>query len=277
VDLLELYRSTDALTVALYACALSAVWCWVASLVTGNYSQVDRLWSILPVLYVFHFAAHGGFTDARLALMTTLVVLWGTRLTYNFARKGGYRPGGEDYRWPELQAALGPVAFQLMNATFVAPFQNLLLLLIATPAYVASQSRAHPLSALDVVAATLFLLFLAGETVADQQQWRFQTVKQERRARGESGGEDFVSTGLFRFSRHPNFFCEQGMWWSFYLFAVAASGRWLHWSIAGAAILTLLFQGSTTLTERITLRKYPSYAEYRRRTSRLLPWPPRAG
>ena len=277
MNLLELYRSTDALTLALFACALVAVWCWVASLVTGNYSQVDRLWSILPVLYVFHFAVHGGFTDARLALMATLAVVWGARLTYNFARKGGYRSGGEDYRWPELQASLGPVAFQMLNATFVAPFQNLLLLLIATPAYVASQSRAHPLNALDLVAATLFLLFLAGETVADQQQWHFQTAKQERRARGESGGRGFVSTGLFRYSRHPNFFCEQGMWWSFYLFAVAASGRWLDWPIAGAAILTLLFQGSTTLTERITLRKYPDYADYQRATSRMIPLPPRTG
>jgi len=58
---------------------------------------------------------------------------------------------------------------------------------------------------------------------------------------------------------------------------VAASGRWLDWPIAGAAILTLLFQGSTTLTERITLRKYPDYADYQRATSRMIPLPPRAG
>jgi steroid 5-alpha reductase family enzyme len=277
VDLLELYRSTDAVTLAVYACALAAAWCWVASLITGNYSQVDRLWSILPVLYVFHFAVHGGFTDARLALMTTLAVLWGARLTYNYARKGGYQAGSEDYRWPELRASLGPVAFQILNATFIAPFQNLLLLLIATPAYVASMARAHPLNALDVVAAALFLLFLAGETVADQQQWRFQTAKHKRRAGGASDGRGFIGTGLFRYSRHPNFFCEQGMWWSFYLFAVAASGRWLDWPIAGPAILSLLFQGSTTLTERITLKKYPDYAVYQRTTSRLLPLPPKAG
>jgi steroid 5-alpha reductase family enzyme len=277
VDLLELYRSTDAVTLAVYACALAAAWCWVASLITGNYSQVDRLWSILPVLYVFHFAVHGGFTDARLALMTTLAVLWGARLTYNYARKGGYQAGSEDYRWPELRATLGPVAFQILNATFIAPFQNLLLLLIATPAYVASMARAHPLNALDVVAAALFLLFLAGETVADQQQWRFQTAKHKRRAGGASDGRGFIGTGLFRYSRHPNFFCEQGMWWSFYLFAVAASGRWLDWPIAGPAILSLLFQGSTTLTERITLKKYPDYAVYQRTTSRLLPLPPKAG
>ena len=84
-----------------------------------------------------------------------------------------------------------------------------------------------------------------------------------------------MPSGLFRYSRHPNFFCEQGMWWSFYLFGVAATGRWLDWSIAGAVLLTLLFQGSTAITEQITLGKYPAYADYRRRTSRLLPRPPR--
>ena len=275
--LLDAYRTTDALALALYACALSAAWCWVASIVTGNYSQVDRLWSILPVLYTFHFAAHGGFADARLTIMTTLAVLWGTRLTYNFARKGGYRCGDEDYRWPVLQKMLGRVGFQLLNATFVAPLQNLLLLLLAVPAYRAAEVRGHPLGTLDAVATLAFLGFLVGETVADEQQWRFQGAKAERARRDDPpAGEGFLSGGLFRYSRHPNFFCEQGMWWSFYLFAVSATGRWIDPSVAGAVLLTLLFQGSTALTERITLSKYPAYADYRRRTSRLLPRPPRA-
>lgn len=272
--LLEAYRTTDALALALLACAVLAAWCWIASVVTGNYSQVDRLWSILPVLYTLHFAVHGGLTDARLVLMTTLVGLWGTRLTYNFARKGGYRAGGEDYRWPVLHARLGPVGFQLLNATFVAPFQNLLLLLLAVPAYRAA-AMGTPLGPLDGVATLAFLACLVGETVADQQQWRFQCDKRARRERGEAPGDGFLTAGLFRYSRHPNFLCEQGMWWAFYLFAVSATGRWLDWSIAGATLLTLLFQGSTALTEEITSGKYPAYADYQRRTSRLLPRPPR--
>jgi steroid 5-alpha reductase family enzyme len=272
--LLEAYRTTDALALGLLACALLAVWCWVASVVTGNYSQVDRLWSILPVLYTLHFAVHGEFADVRLVLMTTLVVLWGTRLTYNFARKGGYRAGGEDYRWPVLQARLGPVRFQLLNATFVAPMQNLLLLLLAVPAYRAAGMGAHRLGPLDCVATLAFLAFLVGETVADQQQWRFQCDKLARGERGEAPGDGFLASGLFRYSRHPNFFCEQGMWWAFYLFAVSATGRWLDWSIAGATVLTLLFQGSTVLTEQIARGKYPAYADYQRRTSKLLPRPP---
>lgn len=274
-QLLELYRTADPLLAALVACGLLALWCWLASLVTGNYSQVDRLWSILPVLYVFHFAARTGFANTRLVLMTILSVLWGARLTYNYARKGGYRQGEEDYRWPELRARLGPMRFQLLNATFVAPFQNLLLLLLAAPAYAAAREAARPLNALDLVATSAFLAFWVGEAVADQQQWRFQTDKRARRARGETIHADFLTTGLFRYARHPNFFCEQGMWWSFYLFAVAANGRWLDWPIAGAVLLTLVFQGSTNLTEEMSARKYPAYTGYQKTTSRFLPRPPR--
>ncbi len=261
----------DPLAGAVGACAVLAAACWLVSVVTGNYSQVDRLWSIAPPAYVAYFAGFAGWTDARLNLMAALTALWGARLTYNFARKGGYRRGSEDYRWPELRRLLAPTGFQLLNATFIAPYQNLLLLLIALPAYVAWQERGGPLGLLDYLAAGAFLAFLVGETIADQQQWRFQSGKQARAARGEPGGLGFVTTGLFRFSRHPNFACEMAMWWMIYLFAVAATGRWLHWSMAGTVLLTLLFQGSTWFTERLTLAKYPAYSRYRTATPRFLP------
>lgn len=263
---------SDPLVVALAIAGLLAAACWVLSLATGNYSQVDRLWSLAPPAYALLFAAWAGFGDARVNLMAALAVLWGARLTFNFARKGGYRRGGEDHRWPEVRRALGPFWFQVLNATFIAPFQNLLLLLLALPAYVAARAAA-PLTWLDGAAAGAFLLFWVGEAVADEQQWRFQAAK---RAGGAAAAAGFLGSGLFRFSRHPNFFCELAMWWCFYLFAVAATGRWLSAAIAGPALLTLLFQGSTHLTERISSRKYPDYAEYRRTTSRIMPWWPAA-
>jgi len=269
------YFATDPMTIALWACAFFALACWLLSIVTDNYSWVDRLWSIAPALYALHFAAHARFGDVRLDLMAALAMLWGGRLTYNFARKGGYQRGGEDYRWPELRSRLSPAAFQLFNATFIAPLQNLLLLAIATPAYVAYQARGSSLGALDLIAAAAFFVFVVGETVADEQQWRFQNEKRHRIERGQPVDLPFLATGLFRYSRHPNFFCEQAIWWSFYVFAVSASGVWIGWSILGALSLTLLFQGSTRLTEELTLRKYPTYADYQRRTSRLLPLPPR--
>jgi steroid 5-alpha reductase family enzyme len=174
------------LTLAIYACAAFSGVCWFLSIATRNYSWVDRFWSIAPPIYVIGFAAAAGGADARLDLMAVLVTLWGARLTYNFARKGGYRAGNEDYRWEAVRRQIGPVGFQLLNATFIAPYQNVLLLLLALPAARALDHRGAPLGALDAIAAGGFLLFLAGETVADEQQWRFQCAKRARRERGEA-------------------------------------------------------------------------------------------
>ncbi len=271
----ELYRQTDPMVTALWGAGGFALLCWVLSLITREYSWVDRLWSITPPLFAVHFAAYAGFEDTRLNLMAALTVLWGVRLTYNFARKGGYKPGGEDYRWEEVQRKIGPAWFQVLNATFLAPFQNFLLLFLVVPSYAAYQHLGEPLNGLDYLAAIAFIALLIGETVADEQQWAFQTEKYAAIARGETPSQGFITTGLFRYSRHPNFFCEQAMWWAYYLFSVAAGSGWLNWTISGAAMLTLLFQGSTTLTERISARKYPEYAAYKQTTSRLIPWFPR--
>lgn len=274
MEFLELYESTDPLVTALWAAGGFALLCWVLSLITNEYSWVDRLWSVTPPLFAAHFAAYVGFSDARLNLMAALAVLWGVRLTYNFARKGGYKPGGEDYRWEEIQAKIGPMWFHALNATFIAPFQNYLLLLIVVPSYAAYRFIGTPLGPLDYAAAVVFVGLFIGETVADEQQWRFQTAKYAAIARGEMPQAAFITTGLFRYSRHPNFFCEQAMWWTYYVFSIAAGAGWINWTIAGAALLTLLFQGSTGLTEKLSLRKYPAYADYQRTTSRLIPWFP---
>ena len=155
--MIELYRNTDPLISSLWIAAGFAMLCWVLSLITKEYSWVDRLWSITPPLFSVHFAGAASFEDARLNLMAGLTVLWGARLTYNFARKGGYKPGGEDYRWEEIQGKIGPVWFQLLNATFLAPFQNFLLLAIVLPSYAAFELRGTSLNALDYLAAAFGL------------------------------------------------------------------------------------------------------------------------
>src|SRR4051812_21163216 len=91
---------------------------WIASLVTREHSWVDRLWSIVPVAYVWVFAAFAGLADIRLDVMAVLVTLGGARLTFNFARKGGYN-GHEDYRWPVLRARMAPWQFQVFNLLFI--------------------------------------------------------------------------------------------------------------------------------------------------------------
>lgn len=251
-------------------CVAVAGICWLSSIVTREYSWVDRLWSILPPIYI-GVLAHGS-GDARLYLMTALTTLWGARLTFNFARKGGYARNGEDYRWAELRRRMRPWQYQVFNFFFIAGFQNALLWALALPAWVVWQHRAAPLGLGDAAAAVLFLALLAGETIADQQQWRFQQDKKRRRARGEPITQEFLTTGLFRFSRHPNFFCEIAQWWVVYAFGVLAGGGLINLGLIGPLVLTALFHGSARFTEELSLAKYPAYAAYQQRVSRLLPW-----
>lgn len=262
------------MTPLLVICGIAAavfLFVWIASLITGDHSWVDRLWSIVPAVYVWVFAIFAGLADPRLNVMAVLVTLWGARLTFNFARKGGYS-GVEDYRWPILRARMSPAQFQVFNLLFIALYQNIILLLIAMPALTAYEHRATGFGALDLVVALVFLGLLAGETVADQQQWNFQQAK---RTGGETFRPRFVQSGLWKYSRHPNFFFEQTQWWALFLFGAIAAGSLLQWTVLGAALLTGLFIGSTIFTESITRSRYPEYAEYQATTSAIIPLPPR--
>ena len=122
------------------------------------------------------------------------------------------------------------------------------------------------------MAAALFLTLLALETVADEQMWAFQQDKKWRMAAGEAIAEPFLTTGLYRYSRHPNYVGEIGLWWVFYLFAVAASGEWLHWTGLGFIALTLMFIGSIRLAESISAAKYRGYGAYQAKTPVLVPF-----
>ena len=266
------------LLVVLIVAAAVCAFCWIASLLTKDTSWVDRIWSIVPVVYVWIFAIGAGLSDARLDVMAVLITLWGARLTFNFMRKGGYAGIGgdhEDYRWAVLRARMSPAAYQVFNIFFIVLFQNAVLVLIALPAYTAYQHRGTAFGVLDVVLTILFLLFLTGETVADQQQWNFQSWKRAEVAAGRQPSSRFVQSGLWRLSRHPNFFFENAQWWTVFAFGAVAAGSVLQWTVAGVVLLLAIFIGSTNFTEAITKSKYPEYAEFQKTTSAVIPWFPR--
>jgi steroid 5-alpha reductase family enzyme len=263
------------LLAVIVAGAVSA-FCWIASLITRDMSWVDRIWSIVPVAYVWIFAAGAGLADPRLDVIAVLVTAWGARLTFNFARKGGYS-GVEDYRWPILRAKMPAFAWQLFNLFFIVLFQNAVILAITFPAFTAYEHsvaslQPTPFGLLDVALAVAFIAFLGGETLADQQQWDFHLAK---RAGGPDFQPRFLQGGLWRFSRHPNYFFELAQWWVVFGFGAVAAGTVLVWTAGGVAVLTILFIGSTIFTESITRSKYPEYADYQARVSPVVPWPPR--
>jgi len=239
-------------------------------------SIVDRLWSIMPWLYVW-YALYFNPTP-RLLLMAFVSTCWGFRLTYNFYIKGGFS-GGEDYRWAVVRTWFPGWKWEVFNYVFICMFQQFTILAQVAPAIVAMQSD-EPLGPLDFLAAGSFLFFSAGETIADRQMWVFQTEKYRRKNAGEALGpyeKGFVDTGLWGISRHPNYFCEVTMWWCFYIFSIAATGRALNWTIWGAIFLTGLFVppgASADVTEMLSSAKYQAYKEYQTRVSRFFPWFP---
>jgi steroid 5-alpha reductase family enzyme len=266
----NVFPVTPLLLVVLIAGGASA-FAWIASLISGDTSWVDRSWSIVPVIYVWVFAAFGHLSNPRLDLMAGLVTIWGVRLTFNFARRGGYT-GFEDYRWPVLRASMSKWQFQVFNFFFIVLYQNFLLVLITLPILTAYQHRATPLRPLDVLLGAAFLACTVTETIADQQQWNFQQWKLAEVKAGREPVVRFVQTGLFRYSRHPNYFYEQAQWWILFLFGAVAAGSLLEWTFLGAFLLSLLFLGSTNFTEKLTLERYPEYALYQKSTSAMIPW-----
>lgn len=227
-------------------------------------------------------ATHGANSisevNPRLGLIAFLVTIWGVRLTFNFWRKGGYQWNAEDYRWPVLKERMHPVVFQIFNFIFVAIIQNVLLSSLLLPAYVAWKVKTFSphLNALDGLAFVVAASFLFLEAIADNQQWKFQTAKHAAlRSRKRLSGifaKGFLDSGIWKYSRHPNFFAEQSFWWSLCLFASAATGHAFGAWMSGAFALSLLFQGSTALTEGITASKYPAYVSYQQTTSKFVPW-----
>jgi steroid 5-alpha reductase family enzyme len=258
-----------------------AFFCFIVGELTKNNSQVDKIWSVVPVFYAWHITYAGGW-DTRMILMSVLVTLWGARLTFNFARKGAYQwkfwEGEEDYRWEELRknpALQGKFKWTLFNFFFICFYQNGLILLFTLPILVALKGTNVPLTMYDYLLTVLFLGALIIETIADQQMHEFQKEKRRLIISGAAiGGEyadGFIQKGLWKYVRHPNYAGEQSIWIIFYLFTVVATGQWINWSITGCMLLLLLFQGSSDFSEAISSRKYSKYAEYQKKTGRFFP------
>jgi len=263
--------------------ACSGLYCFVVGELTRNNSQMDKLWSLLPIAYTWVIAARGGMS-ARLVVMAVLTTLWGVRLTFNFARKGAYKlkfwEGVEDYRWSVLRARK---EFQprwkwmLFNLFFISIYQNALVLMTTFPALVL-MSVDVPFGWVDGLAAALMLGFIVYETVADEQQWAFQTTKWKLIGEGKKLEElpdpynkGFNTQGLWSRSRHPNYFAEQGTWCAFYVFSIGGGIGLINWSIIGALLLIVLFLGSSAFAEEISAGKYPEYADYCQQVSRFFP------
>jgi len=262
---------------------LVIAYCFVVGEISRNNSQVDKLWSIVPIYYVWHMALLAPELSERMILMAVLATIWGARLTFNFARRGAYTwrfwAGEEDYRWEELRKRPGfnnKFVWGLFNLFFISAYQNILIFSFTVPILATLSDQAKPqLNSVDYLLAALMLLAVAIEFVADQQQYVFQTEKHRRIKAGEALGDyekGFVSTGLWGIVRHPNYAMEQSIWVIFYLFSVNATGQWVNWTIGGCILLLILFKGSSDFSEELSANKYPAYKDYQKNVPRFIPF-----
>lgn len=253
---------------------------FIVGQLTGNNSQVDKLWSIVPIVYTWYMTYKAGWND-RMVVMSVLSTAWGLRLTYNFARRGAYKwkfwEGEEDYRWEILRKRPGfsnPFIWMLFNLFFICFYQNALIFLFTLPILTSVSSAAIPLNAIDYILAGVVVVLIYIEYTADQQQYDFQTEKYRRINAGEDLGhyaDGFVSTGLWSKVRHPNYAAEQSIWIVFYLLGAHATGEWINWTIAGCILLIILFKGSSDFSEEISSNKYPNYKDYQKKVGRFIP------
>jgi steroid 5-alpha reductase family enzyme len=235
---------------------------WLASVARRDVSIVDSLWSLFFLTGALVYAALAGAGGARTLLVLALVLLWALRLAAYLTWRNWGEP--EDRRYQAIRARNEP-GFEWKSVYLVFGLQVLLAWICALPVY-AALGGAAPLGPLDYAGAALWLAGFCFETVADWQLARF-------RADPASRGR-VLDTGLWRYTRHPNYFGEALLWWGLYLVAVAAGGAWTVFAPLLLTWLLLRVSGVTLLEQDIHERR-PAYRDYVARTSAFLPWPPR--
>ncbi|MDJ0864267.1 MAG: DUF1295 domain-containing protein [Gammaproteobacteria bacterium] len=236
---------------------------WLVSVAKRNVTVVDSMWGVFFALATLTFALTAPSTGPRVLLMLTLVALWAGRLSLYLTWRNWGKP--EDPRYQAIRRNNSP-HFAVKSLYIVFGLQGLLAWIIALPLAAAVTGTA-PLNVFDLVGISLWLVGMLFETVADWQLARFKRQP-------ENAGK-VMDRGLWRYTRHPNYFGEFCVWWGYYLLAVGAGG-W--WSIISPAIMTflLLKVSGVVMLERDIVKRRPAYRDYVERTNAFFPGPSRS-
>jgi steroid 5-alpha reductase family enzyme len=234
---------------------------WLLSLLRKNVTHVDSMWSLFFVLAAFTTAAFVLFVypvAARLIIVLACVSIWALRL-FIYLTKRNWGPH-EDSRYVKIRQNNEP-HFWLKSIVIIFAFQGLLAWIISISLYAAVAAIA-PLNWLDYLALALFAFGFIWETLADMQLSRFKA--------NPSNKGKVLDTGVWRYSRHPNYFGECCVWWAFYLFALA-TGAW--WAIISPIVMTLLLLkvSGVSLLESTIVERRPAYADYIKNTNAFIP------
>ncbi|MFO0725241.1 MAG: DUF1295 domain-containing protein [Myxococcota bacterium] len=236
---------------------------WLVSIPKRDVSIVDPFWSIAFLLVGANTALHSVLTSGKLLLLSCLA-LWSLRLWAHLWWRSRGQP--EDPRYAAFRARFGAERYWWFSLFQVFGLQGALALLISAPLMVALSAEApDPIGALDVLGTAVFAIGFGFEVVADQQLARFRRDPSQRGA--------VMDRGLWRYSRHPNYFGEAVLWWGFWMQALNTPYG-LPCVVAPLLMSFLLLRVSgVTLLDAHLKKTRPAYADYIARTSAF--WPRR--
>ena len=238
---------------------------FIAAQVRGRNDIADVAWGLGFILAAAVSLWAGGIYPLRGLLVSALVLVWGIRLAAHIHSRD--RGKGEDKRYRKWREEWGKW-FVLRSFLQVFMLQGVLLVMVALPVIFVNQAPPTPLGLLDLLGLTIWLAGFTFETVGDRQLLNF--------IRDPANKGKLMTSGLWRYTRHPNYFGEVTLWWGIWLMTLALPGGWL--TILGPITITFLIlqvSGIPMLEKHYEDRA--DFQEYKRRTSAFFPLPPKGG
>jgi steroid 5-alpha reductase family enzyme len=247
--------------------AVLALLTWLASVVRRDASLVDRTWSLMIAVPAFAYAAQLPWAGARGIALLALVGAWAVRLAAFITwRNWGH---GEDRRYQQIRARNQP-NFALKSLVYVFALQAVLAWIVSAPT-LAALAGTHAFGALDGLGIAIALAGFLFEAIGDAQMAAFK--------RDPANKGQVMDRGLWRYTRHPNYFGEATFWWGVWLLALGAGGVAAAWTVLSPLLMTVLLLkvSGVALLEKDIGERRPAYRDYIARTNAFVPGPPRSG
>lgn len=238
---------------------------WIISIFIKNVSIVDMFWGFGFVMTNIVYYISTDIHYLRHYFLLILVFLWGMRLSIYLAKRNIGK--GEDFRYQEFRKNYGEKRYWWISYFQTFLLQGILMWIISLPLLGANYyTNSDSISIFDYIALISFIIGIIFEAGGDFQLSKFK--------KNPANKGKVLNTGLWKYTRHPNYFGDSAVWWSFAFFSIAAQS---YWTIIGSIVMTLMIikVSGVALLEKSLKTQKPEYQEYIRKTSSFIPWFPK--